>query len=60
MQAELGEVIRALNDARERFLGIEHLPDTEQIRASLEAEVGCENGKASTADDSVERLSERT
>jgi low affinity Fe/Cu permease len=61
MQAKLDELIRALADAREEFIGIEHLPDTriEQIRAELEDEVGCENGKEATADDSVERLLER-
>ena len=62
MQAKLDELIRALQEAREEFIGIEHLPDTEieEIRASLEEEVGCENGKQGTADDSVERLIERT
>jgi low affinity Fe/Cu permease len=62
MQAKLDEVIRALEDARAEFIGIEHLPDTEieQIRAELEEEVGCEHGKDATADDSVERLIERT
>jgi low affinity Fe/Cu permease len=62
MQAKLDEVIRALEDARAQFIGIEHLPDTEieQIRAALEEEVGCEHGKAATADDTVERLMQRT
>ena len=62
MQAKLDELIRALNDAREQFIGIEHLPDTEieEIRHSLEEEVGCVNGKAGTADDSIERLLDRT
>ncbi|HYD23390.1 MAG TPA: low affinity iron permease family protein [Croceibacterium sp.] len=62
MQAKLDELIRSLTDAREQFIGIEHLPDTEieEIRASLEEEVGCENGKQGTADDSVERLLDRT
>jgi low affinity Fe/Cu permease len=62
MQAKLDELIRALQEAREEFIGIEHLPDTEieEIRASLEEEVGCENGKQGTADDSVERLLDRT
>ena len=61
MQAKLDELIRSLDEAREQFIGIEHLPDTEieEIRASLEEEVGCENGKQGTADDSVERLIER-
>ena len=62
MQAKLDELIRALQEAREEFIGIEHLPDTEieEIRQSLEEEVGCENSKQATADDSVERLIERT
>ncbi len=62
MQAKLDELIRALADARAEFIGIEHLPDTEieEIRTSLEEEVGCANGKAGTAEDSVERLIERT
>ena len=62
MQAKLDELIRALDDARAQFIGIEHLPDTEieEIRAHLEEEVGCENGKAGTAEDSVERLLDRT
>jgi low affinity Fe/Cu permease len=62
MQAKLDELIRALDDARAQFIGIEHLPDAEieEIRASLEEEVGCENGKASTADESIERLIDRT
>ena len=62
MQAKLDELIRAVADARDPFIGIEHLTDTqiEQIRQALEAEVGCENGKQSTADESVERLLDRT
>jgi low affinity Fe/Cu permease len=62
MQAKLDELIRALQEAREEFIGIEHLPDTEieEIRASLEQEVGVDNGKQDTADESVERLIERT
>jgi low affinity Fe/Cu permease len=61
MQAKLDEVIRALDNAREQFIGIEHLTDkeVEQIRAQLEKEVGDDCGKAGTADDSVERLLER-
>ena|SRR5947208_2578112 len=62
MQAKLDELIRAVGDARDPFIGIEHLTDSqiEQIRKSLEEEVGCENGKQSTADESVERLLDRT
>ena len=58
MQAKLDEVIRSLDRAREQFIGIEHLTDSqiEDIRAALEREVGKEPGKAGTADDTVERL----
>ena len=62
MQAKLDELIRALAEAREQFIGIEHLTESqiEAIRSQLEEEVDCQNGKADTADDSVERLLDRT
>ena len=62
MQAKLDELIRAQEEARPQFIGIEHLTEAqiEAIRARLEEEVGSENGKARTADDSVGRLLERT
>jgi low affinity Fe/Cu permease len=62
MQAKLDEMLRAIEAAREQFIGIEHLTDKEieQIRARLEREVGREEGKAGTADDSVARLQRRT
>lgn len=61
MQAKLDELLRAHNDAREGFIGIEHLTEQqiEGLRAALEREVGKEPGKAGTADDSVERLLDR-
>jgi low affinity Fe/Cu permease len=61
MQAKLDEMLRALDRAREQFIGIEHLTDRqiEDIRAALEREVGKEPGKQGTADDSVDRLLER-
>jgi len=61
MQAKLDEVIRALDKAREQFIGIEHLTDSqiEDIRAALEREVGKVPGKAGTADDTVDRLLDR-
>jgi len=42
MQAKLDELIRALQDARPQFIGIEHLPDwkIERIRDELEHEFG--------------------
>ena len=62
MQAKLDELIRAVQDARDPFIGIEHLTEAqiEQIRAALEREIGLEPGKAGTADESVERLLDRT
>jgi len=62
MQAKLDEMLRAIEAAREQFIGIEHLTDKEieEIRAKLEREVGQEEGKASTADDSVAQLQRRT
>jgi low affinity Fe/Cu permease len=62
MQAKLDEMLRALDAAREQFIGIEHLTDRqiEEIRAWLEREVGRKEGKAGTADESVDRLLHRT
>ena len=62
MQAKLDELLRAVGKAREQFIVIEHLTDAqiEKIRAALEREVGQENGKSGTADESVERLLRRT
>lgn len=61
MQAKLDELLRALDKAREQFIGIEHLTDRqiEQLRAALEKEVGQEPGKPGTADDTVDRLMDR-
>jgi len=61
MQAKLDELIRAIDNARGAFIGIEHLTDAqiEAIRAALERENGHDPGKEGTADDSVERLLER-
>jgi low affinity Fe/Cu permease len=61
MQAKLDEMLRAIGEAREQFIGIEHLTDKqiEEIRARLEREVGREDGKAARADKSVDRLLHR-
>jgi low affinity Fe/Cu permease len=62
MQAKLDEMLRALEAAREQFIGIEHLTDKqiEEIRTRLEREVGREDGKESTVEGSVDRLLRRT
>ena len=62
MQAKLDEVIRALDAAREQFIGIEHRSagEVEEIRAALEKEVGRDEGKSGTADESVEHVLRRT
>jgi len=62
MQAKLDELIRAVDKARNPFIGIEHLTDTqiEEIRAALEQEESdSQNGNPRTAGDSVERLLQR-
>ena len=61
MQAKLDELIRAVDKAREQFIGIEHLTDLEicQIRDALEKEVEAANDKQRTADDTVDRLLKR-
>ena len=62
MQAKLDELIRALDNAREEFIGIEHLTaaEVEKVRDALEREVGEDGGKAKTAHESVGRLLDRT
>lgn len=61
VQAKLDELIRALDKAREQFIGIEHLTDGQltQLRDAIEREVGQAQGKAATADDTVDRLLKR-
>ena len=62
MQAKLDELLRAIEEARGQFIGIEHLSDwqIEEIRAALEEESGegARNSK-SKAHDTVERLLSR-
>ena len=60
MQAKLDELIRSVDKARNPFIGIEHLTDTqiEEIRAALEREQG-KGDDPSSADESVERLLDR-
>jgi low affinity Fe/Cu permease len=62
MQAKLDELIRAVDKARAGFVGIEHLTDDEicRLRAALEREVGASIDKQATANETVERLLDRT
>ncbi len=61
MQAKLDELLRAVDKAREQFIGIEHLTDAqiELIRSTLEQHAREHRGKQQTADDSVDRLLDR-
>ncbi len=61
MQAKLDELLRAVERAREEYIGIEHLTDTEieMIRASLEKECGKDGGGARPSHESIGRLLER-
>jgi low affinity Fe/Cu permease len=59
IQAKLDELIRAVTEAREQFIGIEHMTDgeIEKIRSELEAEFGDSEGRPSH--EAVERLLRR-
>jgi len=61
MQAKLDELLRAVDKAREKFIGIEHLTDhqIELIRTALERYARDAGNKDETADDTVDRLLER-
>jgi low affinity Fe/Cu permease len=63
IQAKLDELLRAVDKAREQFIGIEHLTDQqiELVRAALEkhAKELKEDGKQQTAEDTVDRLLDR-
>lgn len=60
IQAKLDELIRSVADARNQFIGIEHLTDreVEAIRAALEAEARAVAGDP-TSHEAVERLLSR-
>lgn len=62
MQAKLDELLRALDKAREGFVGIEHLTDEEitALRDALERECGLRDGKQATTEDTVDHLLKRT
>jgi len=61
MQAKLDELLRAVDKAREKFIGIEHLTDQqiELIRSALERYAKDSGGKDETANDTVDRLLKR-
>ena len=60
MQAKLDEIIRALHDARNEFIGIEHLTDRqiETIRTALEQQVAA-HPRGHRQSDSIKRLLDR-
>jgi low affinity Fe/Cu permease len=57
MQAKLDELLRAIENARQDFIGIEHLTDSqiEQIRLRLEEEEGCGPDR-SPSEEAIARL----
>lgn len=61
MQAKLDELLRAVDKAREKFIGIEHLTDQqiELVRTALERYAKDAGDKDKTAEDTVDRLLER-
>ena len=64
IQAKLDELLRAVDKAREQFIGIEHLTDQqiELVRAALEhhaKEVREKQSKKQTTTDTVDRLLDR-
>lgn len=61
MQAKLDELLRAVDEAREQFIGIEHLTDQqiELVRAALERHAKEQQGKQRTTEDTVDRLLDR-
>ncbi len=61
MQAKLDELLRAVDKAREQFIGIEHLTDhqIELVRSALEKYAKEQSGKQKTAEDTVDRLLNR-
>ena len=63
LQAKLDELIRAHQDARDAYMGIEKLTDQqiELVRTALErhAKQLREDGKQATAEDTVDRLLDR-
>ena len=60
IQAKLDEIIRASGQARNRFIGIEHLTERElrEIRTAIESET-CDDADEKARRDAVERLLKR-
>jgi low affinity Fe/Cu permease len=58
IQAKLDELLRAIEDARSHFVGIEHMTDEEieQIRAALEKEVTDADNGPRDPNDEIEQL----
>jgi low affinity Fe/Cu permease len=58
IQAKLDEILRALDNARGEFVGIEHMTDAQicAIRSALQREVRGGNSNAVSADESVDEL----
>jgi len=61
MQAKLDELLRAVDRAREQFIGLEHLNDDQirLIRLALERQVASMPDKEKTTEDTVDRLLRR-
>lgn len=61
IQAKLDEILRALEDAREDFVGIEHLTDNQicAIRDALENDIRNADGRGRSTRPTVERLLRR-
>src|ERR1041385_1465621 len=64
MQAKLDELLRAVDKAREQFIGIEHLTDDqiELVRSALERhakQLKEKQSKKKTTEDTVDRLLDR-
>lgn len=60
MQAKLDELLRSIENARQDFIGIEHLTDNqiEQIRLRLEEDEGCGPDRG-PSEEAIARLIER-
>ncbi len=61
MQAKLDELLRSVDKARDKFIGIEHLTDQqiELVRSALERYSKDTDNKDETVDDTVDRLLKR-